>query len=81
MKGIIGVIKRLICLAFSQHEWDERTIIRWCVKCLWVQINDPKEGWTYYGYDAYDDSWMTWQHEKKIADELFEYLEYERSLS
>ncbi len=78
---MIAIIKRLICLAFSQHEWDERTLIRWCVKCLWTQIKDPKEGWIYYGYDSYDDSWMTPQDEKRIADELFAYLEYGRSLS
>lgn len=72
---MMHIIKRLICIAFNRHEWEERTLIRWCVKCLWVQINDPKEGWIFYGYDGYDDSWMTWQQQKKIADELFEYLD------
>ena len=81
MKRIIGVIKRLFCLAFSQHEWKERNLIRWCVKCLWLQIKDPKEGWIFYDFDNYDVDWMTWQDEKMISNELFEYLEYERSLS
>jgi len=73
----MNFVKRLTCVAFNRHEWDERSLLRWCVKCLWIQIKDPK-GWTFYGYDSYDDSWMTPQDEKKVSEELFAYLEYGR---
>lgn len=67
------IVKRLICLVFNRHEWDERTIIRWCTKCMWVEVKDPK-GWTML-VENYDDDWMTPENMKAMADELLEYLE------
>ena len=73
---LIWYNKRLLCVARNQHKWEERTIIRWCVKCLWMQIKDPTTGWIYYDPEHYDSDWMTWQDQKIIADELLEYLEF-----
>lgn len=76
LSKIIFVVKRLICAAFNLHEWEERTLIQWCVKCLWLQRKDPARGWIFFD-DTYDDSWMTPQDQKTISEELFEYLELE----
>jgi len=61
----------------GKHQWEEKTLIRWCTRCGWVEIDDPERGWTFYGFEEYDDTWMTWREQKKVSKELFEYLETE----
>ena len=73
---LIWYYKRLVCVALNRHKWKQRTLIRWCVKCTWMQINDPAEGWIYYDPELYDADWMTWQDQKRMSEELVEYLEF-----
>jgi len=80
-RRIVHFFRRLFCILLDRHEWDERTIIRWCTKCLWVEVKHPTEGWTSFAraqtflIDSYNDDWMTPQDMKTMSDELFEYME------
>lgn len=69
--------KRVYCLITGYHNMKERTMIRYCLRCGWMEIKEGDE-WVTYD-DVYDDSELSPSKEKILSEELFEYLDYAES--
>ncbi len=76
------MIRKIGCriLGGRGHEWDERTLVRWCPTCAVLEVLEPLGGslnrWIPLDNDNRDCSWMTPAQMKTYSKELAEYLTF-----
>lgn len=69
--------KRAACLMFGNHNFDEHTKLRWCLKCGWVEIKD-NDVWIPY-VDGDNEGDVSPEEQRVLADELMLFLNYAES--